>query len=115
DVMRREYSDRQAGGSADDVAAAGRDRCRKEMRGAEVAVFGPPPIEGLGTTGGFKLIIEDRGNAGLGELERVSDQVVARGNRTPGLQGLFSGARADTPWLYLDINRDKCLSLGVPL
>jgi multidrug efflux pump subunit AcrB len=80
-----------------------------------VAVFGPPPIEGLGTTGGFKLIIEDRGNGGLGDLQRVSDQVVARGNSTPGLQGLFNGSRADTPWLYLDLNRDKSLSLGVPL
>jgi hydrophobe/amphiphile efflux-1 (HAE1) family protein len=114
-VMLKEFSERKSGESADEVAAAIREGCRKEVRGAEVAVFNAPPIEGLGTTGGFKLIIEDRGNAGLGELQRVSDRVVARGNRTPGLQGLFNGARADTPWLFLDIDRDKCLTLGVPL
>jgi multidrug efflux pump subunit AcrB len=72
-----------------------------------------PPVEGLGTTGGFKLIIEDRGNLGLGELQRVAEQVVSRGNRTPGLEGLFSGSRASTPWLYLDIDRTKCMALGV--
>jgi hydrophobe/amphiphile efflux-1 (HAE1) family protein len=114
-VMLKEFSQRGPGESADDVTAAIREGCRKEVRGATVAVFGPPPIEGLGTTGGFKMIIEDRGNAGLGELQRVSDQVLARASRTPGLQGLFSGARADTPWLYLEIDRDKCLTLGVPL
>ncbi len=114
-VMLKEFADRGPGEGADDVAATIRDRCRKEVRGAEVAVFGPPPIEGLGTTGGFKMIIEDRGNVGLGELERVSDAIVARGSRTAGLTGLFNGSRADTPWLYLDINRDKCLSLGVSL
>jgi hydrophobe/amphiphile efflux-1 (HAE1) family protein len=99
--------------SADAIAAAIRDRCRQEVLGATVSVFGPPPIDGLGTTGGFKLVIEDRGDLGSGTLQRVSDQIVARGNRTPGLQGLFNSSRASTPWLYLDIDRDKCLTLGV--
>src|SRR5262249_57353566 len=75
----------------------------------------PPPIPGLGTTGGFKLILEDRGNLGLDELQRVSDQVVARGNKTAGLEGLFNSARADTPWLHLEIDRTKCMALGVPV
>ena len=85
----------------------------REVRGAIVSAFGPPPIDGLGTTGGFKLIVEDRGNLGLGDLQRVSDQIVARGNGTPGLQGLFNSSRANTPWLYLDIDRTKCMALGV--
>ena len=80
-----------------------------------MSAFGAPPIDGLGTTGGFKLIVEDRGNLGLAELQRVSDQIVARGNRTPGLQGLFNSSRANTPWLYLDIDRTKCMALGVPV
>ena len=74
------------------------------MRGAIVSAFGAPPIDGLGTTGGFKLIIEDRGNLGLDYLQRVSDQIVERGNETPGLQGLFNSSRANTPWLYLRIS-----------
>jgi hydrophobe/amphiphile efflux-1 (HAE1) family protein len=115
-VMLKEFSQRRGRGlSADAIAAELQDRCHREVRGAVVSTFGPPPIEGLGTTGGFKLIVEDRGNLGLGELQRVSDQVVARGNNTPGLQGLFNSSRANTPWLHLDIDRTKCLALGVPV
>ena len=102
--------------TADAIAARLRERCReRSARGGGRHVFGAPPIEGLGTTGGFKLILEDRGNLGLDELQRVSDQIVARGNKTPGLQGLFNSSRANAPWLYLDIDRTKCLALGVPL
>jgi multidrug efflux pump len=115
-VLLKPFSQRTSADlSANAIAITLRDRCRKEVRGAVVSLFGSPPIEGLGTTSGFKLIIEDRGNQGLSELQRVSDAIVAQGNRTPGLQGLFSGSRANTPWLYLDIDRDKCLTLGVPV
>ncbi len=101
--------------SADAIAATLRERCQQEVRGAIVSTFGAPPIDGLGTTGGFKLIVEDRGNLGLGELQRASDQIVARGNQTTGLEGLFNSSRASTPWLYLDIDRTKCMALGVPV
>ena len=99
--------------SADAITAALQERCRREVPGAIVSVFGAPPIDGLGTTGGFKLIIEDRGNLGLDELQRISDQIVSGGNRSRGLQGLFGSSRANTPWLYLDIDRTKCMALGV--
>ena len=70
--------------TADAISAALLERCRREVQGAIVTSFGPPPIDGLGTTGGFKLIVEDRGDLGIGSLQRVADQVVARGNRTEG-------------------------------
>src|SRR5208283_1538912 len=99
--------------SADAIAKEIQARCNQEVRGAVVAAFGAPPIDGIGATGGFKLIIEDRGNLGLEELQRVSDAIVARGNRTHGLQGLFNSSRAKTPWLYLEIDRTKCMAMGV--
>jgi hydrophobe/amphiphile efflux-1 (HAE1) family protein len=115
-IMLKPFAERAAAElSADAIAAELEQRCRRDVRGAVVKAFGAPPIEGLGTTGGFKLIIEDRGNLGLGELERVSNQIVDDGNETPGLQGLFNSSRADTPWIYLDIDRSKFLSLGVPM
>jgi hydrophobe/amphiphile efflux-1 (HAE1) family protein len=104
---------RSAGLDAESIARELEARCRKEVRGGLVSAFGAPPLEGLGTTGGLKIIIEDRGNLGQGELQRVCDQIVARGNKTAGLQGLYSSARASTPWLYLDIDRTKCMVLGV--
>jgi multidrug efflux pump subunit AcrB len=99
--------------TADAIGAEIESRCRQEVRGAIVKAFGAPPVEGLGTTGGFKLIVEDRGNLGPTELQRVSDGIVQRAGSTPGLEGLFNSSRANTPWLYLDIDRDKCLAMGV--
>jgi multidrug efflux pump len=113
-ILLKEFDQRRGKGlSAGAIADELRERCRHEARGAVVTAFGGPPIEGLGTTGGFRLIIEDRGNLGLGELQRVSDQIVGRAARTSGLQGLYNSSRAGTPWLYLDIDRTKCMALGV--
>jgi multidrug efflux pump len=99
--------------TADSIARKIEERCRKQVRAATVAAFGAPPVDGLGTTGGFKMIIEDRGSLGAGELERLSNQITSRGNRTPGLVGLYNSSGANTPWLYLDIDRTKCMALGV--
>jgi multidrug efflux pump len=115
-IMLKEFSQRRGPKlTADAIAAKLTQRCQNEVRGAIVSAFGAPPIDGLGTTGGFKLIIEDRGNLGLDYLQRVSDQIVERGNDTPGLQRLFNSSRANTPWLYLQIDRTKCMALGVPV
>ncbi len=115
-VMLEEFSRRRGPNlTADAIAEVLKERCQREVRGAIVTAFGAPPIDGLGTTGGFKLIIEDRGNLGVGTLQRISDQIVERGNKTPGLQGLFNSSRANTPWLYLSIDRTKCMALGVPV
>ena len=101
--------------TADAIAAAIRRALpARKCAGAVVSAFGAPPIDGLGTTGGFKLIVEDRGNLGLGELQRVSDRDRRRAaTRRRGLHGLFNSSRANTPWLYLDIDRTKCMALGV--
>ncbi len=115
-VMLKEFHERSGPGlSANGIADKLRDRCRNEIREALVAIFGAPPIDGLGTTGGFKIMLEDRGNLGLGDLQRVSDAIVDKANTTPGLQGVTNSSRANTPWLYLDIDRSKCMALGVSL
>jgi multidrug efflux pump len=99
--------------TADAIGAAIQRRCRNEVGDALVSAFGAPPVDGLGSTGGFTLMIEVRGSTDLTQLDQVAAKVVARGNETPGLQGMFTSAGADTPWLYLEIDRDKCRSLGV--
>jgi hydrophobe/amphiphile efflux-1 (HAE1) family protein len=113
-ILLKDFAHR-GGATSDTIARNLTQRCQKEVRGAVISAFGAPAIEGLGTTGGFMFYVEDRGNLGTGELQRVSDQIVDRANRTQGLQGLFNTSRATTPWLYLDIDRDKCVSLGVPV
>ncbi len=113
-VMLKGFDQRRGAAlSADAIATDLQNRCRGAQLDATVSVFGAPPIDGLGNTGGFKLVIEDRGNVGLSQLQRVSEQIVARGNRTEGLKDLFNSSGANTPWLYLDIDRTKCETLGV--
>jgi multidrug efflux pump len=113
-VMLEDFDKRRGPNmTADAIAEAIRERCQKTVGGATVTTFGGPPVDGLGSTGGFKLIIEDRGNLGLAELQRVSDAIVARGNNTEGLKDLAHSGRANTPWLYLDIDRTECMALGV--
>ncbi|QJW99553.1 efflux RND transporter permease subunit [Frigoriglobus tundricola] len=99
--------------TADAIAQAIQRRCRTEVSDAVVAAFGAPPVDGLGTTGGFTLMVEVRGTTDLEQLDRAAGRVVARGSEAPELKGMFTSAGADTPWLYLDIDRDKCRSLGV--
>lgn len=113
-IMLKSFDERRGNSlSAGAIAADLQRRCRSQVSEAIVSVFGAPPIDGLGATGGFKMIIEDRGNLGLGALQRVSQQVVNRASRTEGLTNMFNSSGTNTPWLYLDINRTKCESLGV--
>ncbi|QEH38208.1 Efflux pump membrane transporter BepE [Aquisphaera giovannonii] len=113
-VILEEFEHRAGPGmTADAIAAEVLRRCRREVRGAVVTPFLPPPIEGLGTTGGFKLIVEDRGHLGPDELSRVVDRVSSRANRTEGLRDVAGSVRSNTPWLRLEIDRTKCAALGV--
>jgi multidrug efflux pump subunit AcrB len=115
-VMLKPFEERRGPSlSADAISARIKERCRSEVGWADVVAFGAPPVEGLGTTGGFKLIVEDRGNRGLTELQRIADRIQQRANETEGLQGVFNSSRADTPWLYLEIDRTKCMLHGVQI
>ena len=98
--------------SADAIAATLQDRLRREVPEAVVNIFGAPPVEGLGTAGGFKIIVQDRGDNTLSTLQEKADKVVAAGNADPRLQGVFTSFRADTPWLELIVNRTQAKDKG---
>ena len=109
---------RSANLTADAIAKELQDHCRNPdpkigVRAATVTAFGAPPVDGLGTTGGFNLIIQDRGSSSTEQLDRVAEKIVKTGNETEGLQELFNSSGANTPWLYLDIDRTKCQVYGV--
>jgi hydrophobe/amphiphile efflux-1 (HAE1) family protein len=101
--------------SGDAIAARLQEALQKEIKGGLVNVFGAPPLDGLGTAGGFKIVVEDRGDTGLKVLQDVADGIVASGKKTPGLQDLFTSFRANTPWLYLNIDRIQAKTKGVSL
>jgi hydrophobe/amphiphile efflux-1 (HAE1) family protein len=78
-----------------------------------VLVVKPPPVRGIGTSGGFRMMVEDRGNAGPQALQAAVYAMVGRAAQTPGLSQVFSLFEASTPQLYLDIDRTKVQLLGV--
>jgi multidrug efflux pump subunit AcrB len=81
----------------------------------QVTVLGAPPVDGLGNAGGFRLVLEDRGEVGLAGLQEIADRVVARAAEDPLVEGAYSSLRADTPWVHLDIDRVQAQSMGVPI
>jgi len=97
------------------ISARLHDELQREIIEGTVNVFGAPPVEGLGTAGGFKLVIEDRGDNPPAELQQVAEKAVGDGNNSGGLTGLFTSFRANTPWLELLIDRDKVNTMGVSM
>lgn len=82
---------------------------------ADIRVFPPPPVRGVGTAGGFRMMVQDRRNRGFSELQDATDSLVQSGDNTPGLVGLFSAFRANTPQYFADIDRTRASMLDVPL
>jgi multidrug efflux pump len=82
---------------------------------AVIMVFPPPPVNGLGTIGGFKLFVEDRGNVGYDELYKAVGALQAKARETPELAGVFSSYQINVPQLFADVDRTKAKQLGVPL
>jgi len=77
--------------------------------------FGPPPIQGLGSAGGFQMELQDLGGLGLIQLETFANDMVAAGNESPVLARLNQSFRANVPQFFIDIDREKAKRLGIPL
>ena len=100
---------------AESILGGLRKRMAVEIVEGRALLFGAPPVDGLGSAGGFKLMVEDRGAQALETLAAQADAVAAEGAKQPGLVGLMSGFRASTPQLYVDVDRTKCKMLGVAM
>ncbi len=82
---------------------------------AFVGVFPPPPVAGLGTIGGFKLYVEDRGDVGLDGLYDNTQLFLGSARKKPELAGLFSGYQVNVPQLFADLDRTKTKTQGVAI
>ncbi|HWE35217.1 MAG TPA: multidrug efflux RND transporter permease subunit [Isosphaeraceae bacterium] len=90
----------------------------RQFRGIEEAivfVFVPPAIQGLGVAGGFQMQVEDRENVGFDRLQALTDEMIRDGGSQSGLRSLTTTYRANVPQLYVDIDRTKAKTLGLPL
>jgi HAE1 family hydrophobic/amphiphilic exporter-1 len=98
------------------------DEIANELRGAfgsisdgVILVIPPPPVEGIGTGGGWKLMIEDRENRGFKALEGAAFAMMGKANGAEGINGAFTLFNNGTPRLYADIDRERAEQLGVPV
>ncbi len=97
------------------IMARLRREWKRKVPDAQVTVYGGSPIPGLGSAGGFKLMIEDRGDLGVAALHHQTDALVRKLQQHPGLTGVSTQIRSNMPQLFLDIDRAKAASLGVSL
>ncbi|MGD0884509.1 MAG: multidrug efflux RND transporter permease subunit [Thermodesulfovibrionales bacterium] len=113
-VVYKDWKDRGTSLSQDTIVS----NINRELAGiqeAQAFMVIPPPIRGLGQTGGLQMMVEDRGNVGLNELQKATSELVRNGNSSPVLRGLITTFVLGSPQLYLDIDRTKAESFQVPL
>ncbi|HEX3721077.1 MAG TPA: multidrug efflux RND transporter permease subunit [Verrucomicrobiae bacterium] len=114
-VILDDFQKRTPKGLTGDVIA---NELRKRLAGIQegfVGVFSPPPVNGMGVVGGFKMELQDRGGAGLQALQAAAMQLMVEANKLGTVTVAYPTFRASTPQLYLDVDRIKAKSMGVPL
>jgi hydrophobe/amphiphile efflux-1 (HAE1) family protein len=83
------------------------------IQDASIFVVQPPPVQGIGNAGGFRMMVEDRAGRGPQALQVATVDMMVKANQTPGLTQVFTFFETSTPQLYLDIDRTKVQLLGV--
>jgi multidrug efflux pump len=115
-VMLKRFEDRHGPESSSGAIAMRLSAlCDTQVLSATVTVFQAPPIDGLGATGGYRMMLSDRLNTdetGL-LLQSMTERIVERAATSQELVDVYSGYRVDTPWLEIGFNRDAAESFGV--
>jgi HAE1 family hydrophobic/amphiphilic exporter-1/multidrug efflux pump len=87
----------------------------RAIRDGVVLAFNPPPIQGLGTTGGFELYVQNRGEGDTRRLAAITGQLIAEASRRPGLIGVSTTFRPTVPQLFVELDRERAKAYAVPL
>ncbi|KMS52159.1 efflux RND transporter permease subunit [Sphingobium cupriresistens] len=110
----KSFAERKAEG----VTYAGiMEQANKAMAGydkARILLVPPPVIQGIGSAGGYRIMLEDRQDRGYAELNKVAQDFIAKANQTPGLSMIYTLFDVSTPRIYADVDRAKADLLGVP-
>ncbi len=112
-AMLKPFEQRTGADQSGMAVAAQLNQAFAGIEEAVVVMFPPPPVQGLGTTGGFKLQLEDRGGLGYGEMDEAVQGFLAKAAQAPELTGLFSSWQINVPQLFADIDRTRAHQLGV--
>ncbi len=113
-VPLKPYAERGSGQSARDLIATIQAKLAT-IQDAQIFVIMPPPIRGLGTGGGFKMLIQDRTGRGLKLLEDASWEVIAKANQAPESERVFTTFSTALPSYFVDLDRTRAEMLNVPV
>ena len=92
-----------------------RQRLGREIEEAQTLVFVPPPVRGVGSSGGFSMRLQDTAGLGSDALAQAAQDLIRAANATPGIQNAFTTFHTATPQVYVDVDRVKAQMLRVPL
>ena len=87
----------------------------QSIQEAFIIALPPPPIRGIGNSGGFKMQIQERNSADMRPILALAYEIAGKANQTPGLTGVFTTFSASSPQFFLAIDRDKARMLNVPI
>ncbi|MCR5891952.1 MULTISPECIES: multidrug efflux RND transporter permease subunit [Burkholderia] len=108
------WPERKVRGLTIDTIAAEMRKRLAAVTEASIVVAMPPPVQGLGSTGGFAMRLEDRNGLGTAALAKATQDLVAAANRTPGMVGVYTPYSATSPQVHVELDREKAEMLGVP-
>ncbi len=86
-----------------------------EIKDAQVLVFVPPAVRGMGNASGFSMRLQDRQALGSAVLYKASQDLIDRARQTPGISNIFTTFQISTPQVFVDVDRVKAQMLRVPI
>jgi multidrug efflux pump len=114
-AVLKSFDERKSPALSGGAIAAELNRQFAAIPDAFIAIFPPPPVNGLGQTGGFKLYLEDRASLGYEALDQATKAFMMKAWQAPELAGMFSTYQVNVPQLYADVDRTRARQLGVPV
>jgi len=112
-VTLKPFSERESSDLSGFAISQKLQRKYSAIGNAMIAIFPPPPVQGLGTIGGFKLQVEDRTDLGDAALDHAMQDIQQKARSIPALTGVFSSFNIGVPQLYAKVNRTQAMQLGV--
>jgi multidrug efflux pump len=114
-ITLKPFDERKGKDLSANAIAASLNQKFAALRGAFIVMFPPPPVQGLGTIGGFKLQIQDRGAVGSQAVNDAVQAFMAKARAAPELANMFSGFQNNVPQLYADLDRTRAQQLGLSM
>lgn len=112
-VILKPWEDRKSS-NLRDIMEEIREELKKYPE-SKIYLSTPPVIPGLGSSGGFEMVLEARSDASYADLQRAADTLLYYASQRKEISGLSSSIQNDIPQLYFDVDRDKAQMLGVKI